>query len=310
MKNKTSLLLLAGSTAFLTTALPLVQAATIAQTTNSASATSEWNDAIWGGATPTAANDYVTASGLMTSNSTSLGTGTNVTGRVRAYGAANSASPSFAGNSLSIGASTELLLKDPNETYSANIVLNGGVLRWSPNSGGNASFAGSITVAADSVLGVVQSSASVFTIASTLTGSSSLRLASGQGNANVITFDDGVGTSLNGYAGTLDIGGGANAVVVDFNRAYAMGLAGLKMGGYATLDVLNLDANITVGSFSFGANTLAAGTYDAAALNSTYGNGSQFTGAGTLTVVPEPSTALVGGLGLLCLLRRREPNQG
>lgn len=295
-----------GFAAALTTgllALPAAHAATITQTVNDAGA--GWNSALWGpptAAAPTSGNAYVTASGLATSAATELGTA-NVTGRVRAI----TGQGTFAGDSLQIGSNTELLIKNTG-TYNANIILNGGIIRYSPNTGlgGDATLAGTINVAANSVLGAVQTATQAFTISSTVTGSSTLRLAAGTATNQTLTFDDGSGTSLNGFDGIFDIGGGGTRVTVDFNQAYNMTLAGILMGNYATADVLNLDANISAESFKFGANpTLAAGTYTTTALNTAFGNGSQFTGTGTLTVIPEPSAALLCGLGLLGLLRRR-----
>lgn len=288
--------------AFLTAGLlapPTVHAATITQTANDGGV--GWNSAtLWGGSAPASGNDYVTASGLAASSATALGASTNVTGRVRMI----AGQTSFGGDSISVSAGTEILGKDAG-TYTANVILNGGILRWSPNAGANATMAGTINVAANSVLGSVQSNASIFTISSTITGSSTLRLATGTGTNQTITFDDGAGLSLNEFAGTLDIGGGGTRAIVDFNQAYNMGLAGITMGNHLTADILNLDASITVESFSFGGNSLAAGTYSTTDLNGSFGTGSQFTGTGNLIVIPEPSAALIGGLGLLALLRRR-----
>lgn len=290
--------------------LPVIGSAQIVQTVNDGG--TGWNSSLWGSpaASPTSGNDYMTASGFFSASATRLGT-PGVTGRIRGIASQGT----FGGNFLEIVPNTELLLKDAG-TYSADITLNGGVVRWSPNSAGNATLAGTINVASDSVLGSVQSGAQIFTIASAITGSSTLRLAGGTGANQTIAFDDGSGSSLNGFAGTLDIGGGQdnsgnpNLVTVNFNQAYDMSLAGITMGDYLTADVLNLGANITVGSFSFNGSSLGGGTYDVATLNSDFGSGSQFTGTGTLTIaaVPEPGSmalaALGGGLALL-LVRRR-----
>jgi hypothetical protein len=260
-------------------------AGTFVQTVASNGTTTEWNDAIWGSpaAAPTSGNTYQCAVGLNPANSSFLGSANDLTGRVRAYEGSNG-SPTFAGDSITLIGATELLLKDAG-TYHAAVILNGGMLRFSPNQSANATMTGTIHVASNSVLGSVQSAASTFTLASTLTGSGTLRLATGTGTNQTITFDDGSGTSLNGFAGTLDIGGGSTRAIVDFNQPYNMGHAGMTMGGYPTADILNLDANITVETFTFGANpTLAAGTYTTTALNGLYGNGSQFTGSGNLTV--------------------------
>lgn len=293
--------------------LPTIGNTQIVQTVNSAGTTTEWNDAIWGSpaALPIGGNNYVSAVGLAASSSTSLGAGTDVTGRVRAYGGANG-NPTFVGGSLTLVPGTELLIKDNGATYTANLILNGGIVRMSPNSAGSLTLAGMISVFSDSVLGLVQASPNnTFRIASTITGSSTLRLATGQNTGHTITFDDGAGLSLNGFSGTFDVGGGSASAIVDFNWNYNMSLAGLRMGNYSTADVLNLDGNISVGSFSFGGASLPGGIYDTSTLNGMFGNGSQFSGLGTLTViaVPEPSSmALACFGGLLMVAARRRAN--
>jgi hypothetical protein len=276
-----------GGAAALTTgllALSMAHAATINQVANAGS-TIDWNSGtLWdGGLAPSSGNDYLTVAGLDASNPTRLGT--NVTSRVRLL----AAQPTFGGDSITVSPDTEILGKEAG-TYTANVILNGGTLRWSPNTGMDGTMAGTINVAANSMLGSVQTAAQVFTIASTITGNATLRLAGGTSPNQTISFDDGVGTSLNGFTGTLDIGGGvtntggANLVTVDFNQPYVMGAAAMTMGNHATADILNLDANISVGTFTFNGTSLASDTYDVATLNATFGNGFQFTGTGTLTV--------------------------
>jgi lysophospholipase L1-like esterase len=266
-------------------ALPAIgHSATFTQTLASSGTTTEWNDAIWGSPTravPTSGNDYQTATGLDTSNDSKLGV-TNLTGRVRAYGGANG-NPTFAGDSLSIISKTELLIKDPGTTYSANLLLNGGVVRFSPNSGsaGNSTLAGTLNVGAASYLGVVQTSASVLTVNSTITGSGLLHLAAGDGGTNSLTF----GGVLSGYTGTFDIGGGNNLITVGFNQDYNLSSVDLKMGAYSTADRLNLSHNLVFKTFTFGGSAVAQGTYSASQLNALYGTGSQFLdNGGSLTV--------------------------
>jgi hypothetical protein len=281
------------------------QSAVVNQTTNAASTNPTWNDTtVWGGAAPAPGNTYVTTSGLMASTNSNLGV--SITGRVRDNGT------TFGGDSLTISSGTELLLKQNSVSTPAttgNVILNGGVLRLAPNSPGPGALAGTLNIAANSVLGAVSTGAEIFTISSTLTGSASLRLAAGGGSTtNTILFNG----DLSGYTGTILVGGGDNLVTVDFALDYNLPNLSLAYDGIGitTLDDLNLTNNITVGSFTFGTGanaTLAAGTYTAAQLNATYGNGSQFTGAGSLTVVPEPCSAvsLLGGVGMLLGLRRR-----
>lgn len=252
-----------------------------------------WNSStLWGGSAPTSGNDYVTVAGFDASNPTRLGG--NVTSRVRLL----AAQPTFGGDSITISPGTEILGKDAG-TYTANIILNGGVLRWSPNVAVPGTIAGTIAVAEDSVLGAVQSATQVFTVAASITGNATLRLAGGTSPNQTITFNDGAGTSLNGFAGTLDIGGGvtnagaANRVTVDFDQPYVMSDAAMTMGKHNTADILNLDADITVRTFTYGSSGLEIGTYSVDELNQSFGNGLQFTGTGSLTVLVEPAPATI-----------------
>jgi fibronectin-binding autotransporter adhesin len=233
--------------------LPAVGYSQIVQTEASGGTTTEWNDAIWGtpAAVPTNGNAYQTAAGLVASSDTRLGV--FVTGRVRAYGGADG-NPTFAGSSLSVVSGTELLIKSTGTTYAANLLLNGGVVRFAPNDpGGNATLTGTLNVGAESYLGVVQGAASVFTVNSTLTGSSLLHLAAGDGNSNSLIF----GGDLSGYTGTFDIGGGNTnvgtnnrRVTVGFSQAYNLPSLRILMGAHGTTDVLSLDHDLTVGSLS------------------------------------------------------------
>ncbi len=292
------------------------------QTVNSgggATATNfEWNDAIWGSpaATPNSGDTYVSASGLMAvDNTVRLGTA-GITGRVRAYNRTGG-TPTFGGGSLRLVSGTELLVKDTG-TYTANIILDGGILRFSPDAGAHAIFAGTIHAQASSVIGSVQSNASSFTFDSVFTGSADLRLAGGTSANQSLIFSD--TSDFSAYSGTLNIGGGvtnaggANLVTVSFGLgSHDLRNATLAMGAFATADILNLAGNVSVGSFAFGSgeslNILGAGTYTVAQLNA-FGNGSQFTGTGTLQVIPEPSAfaALAGlaGLAVVGLKRRRQ----
>lgn len=270
-------------------ALSSIHAATVVQTANDGG--TGWNSVqVWGGV-PATGNDYVTMS-FSLSDASRVGT-PNITGRVRGI----SGQPTFAGDSLEIGPDTELLLKNTG-TYTANIILSGGLIRHSPNVAENATLAGTIKVASDSVLGSVQSATQVFTVASTITGSATLRLAGGTGANQTITFNDGAGGALDGFEGILDIGGGqqnngaANPVTVDFDQPYVMNNATMTMGRHPTADILNLDADISVKAFAFNGAGLEIGTYNVEALNATFGNGFQFTGTGTLTVTVGTSSSV------------------
>ncbi len=295
-------------------ALPVVpaSAAVIVQTVNDGT-NGNWNTrAIWGGpaATPTAGNDYVTGTGFAAAGATNLGV--SVTGRIRDTGVAP-----FAGNSLTIVSGSELLLKNvSNATSSANIVLNGGVIRYAPTGGNAATLAGNLNVAAESYLGTNNGVVTTFTVAATLTGNSILHIAAGSGDASNLSSTISFTGNLSGFNGTFNLGGGtrtggAKDATLDFGQDYFLPNVALVMGGTASADFLNLDQNLTFGSFSFASTVLSPGTYSAADLNTLFGNGGQFldlAGTHTLTVVPEPgaSTLLAGaGCGLAFLGRRR-----
>lgn len=280
-------------------------AAIIDQTVASTNTSTAWNSAVWGSpaAAPTSGNTYRVVAGTIASSDTKMLSGLSVTGRVRAF----SGSTAFAGGSLEILSGAELLIKDTlPATFNANIVLNGGIIRSSPNTAGAATLTGTLNVVADSYMGVVHGGACQLVVNSTITGSSAIRLLGGDGGAHTIGF----GGDLSAFTGTLDIGGGGSKITVDVNQSYNLGGASLVMRS-GTADILNLDGNMTIGFFSFAGTVLDTGTYSIAALNSTFGNGSQFTGAGSLTIaaIPEPSTyTLVLGcvvLGAVSLRRFR-----
>jgi hypothetical protein len=276
-------------------------AATILQTANDSSS-SAWSTkgAPWaGGAAPTGGNDYVTVAGVSStvSQASGFGAGVNFSSRLRDTGSV------FGGNSLRVVTDTEVLQKAANSTTSTttvNMILDGGIFAYGNAGPSTVNLAGTLAVPTTGYLGMGGSN--ILNVVSTLTGSGTLSLRSSD-TAPFINFT-GDDTAFNGI---FQIGGGTlGFVTVDFTTALnaAASLTMETVG--STVDVLDLSTAITVSSFQFGATTLGAGTYSATALNGLVGNGSQFIGPATLTVVPEPSAAvLLGSLGTLCLLLRR-----
>jgi lysophospholipase L1-like esterase len=256
-------------------------AASFEQSVASIGTSTAWNSAIWGSpaAAPTSGNTYVSKAGMFGSSSTKFGV--NVTGRVRSYGG------TFASASVRIVAGTELLLKPGS--HSANLVFDdGGVLRLSPDSTGTASLNGSIDVTGTSVFGVVSTGTTSLTIESAVSGTSTLKLRAGDGNGNALSFNG----DLSGLTGVMEIGGGNNLLTVGLKQDYHLPAVELRMGGYSTVDRLDLSHHLTFKSFTFGGTSLAPGTYSAGELNLTFGNGSQFTNnGGSLTVLEALGTS-------------------
>ena len=274
-------------------------AATVNQIANDTSSTA-WStkSAPWG-QVPIAANDYVTTPGLQAD--TDSGFGANYSARIRDTGSV------FPGNSLTISGDTEALLKGGNNTISTgNIILNGGIIAYGVAGANTVGLAGNLAVPNTGILGM--GGQNTLNVASTLTGSGTLSLRASD-TSPTIEFTG----NLSGFNGTFQIGGGSAGdtgyVTVNFAQAYDVSAA-ITMGTASlnTLDVLDLSNPLTVNSFEFGTTSLAAGTYTSSQLDGLMGDGSQFTGPSTLTVVgtPEPSSAvLLGSFGALWLLLRR-----
>jgi autotransporter-associated beta strand protein len=118
------------------------------------------------------------------------------------------------------------------------------------------------------------------------------------------------GTLATGLTGNLGTG---NVTVADsFTAALTLGngssiadTAILLFGDDATITLDNGTTETLAGvTQTDDSQSIGAGIYTAGDLNTFFGV-SSFLGEGTLTVVPEPSAALLGGLGVLGLLRRR-----
>jgi autotransporter-associated beta strand protein len=143
----------------------------------------------------------------------------------------------------------------------------------------------------------------------TKTGLGSLTLTSA---ANTYTGATTVlnGTLATGATGNLGLG---NVTVSDVSGAILIIGNGSSIADTATLffgDAAAITLNNASSDTVFGitqtddSQSIGAGVYTAGDLNTFFGVGS-FGGTGTLTVVPEPAVTLLGGLGLLGILRRR-----
>lgn len=271
--------------------------ATIIQTVNQGSGTN-FSAAVWGtpAATPTAGNDYVSGTGFAASSIN--GFGGTYTGSVR-----NAGVNTFAGDSLTVVTNSRFQMNTGTATVS-NLIVDGGTIASGQNTtvlNGGLSTNTSGTIGTGNVF--------VMTINSTVAGSGTFNLRSSDGTPTM-TFG-GAATAFNGFTGILNIGwndndGAVGRLLVDFNDAYTIpGSLIMDAIGSNTLDIINLDAAVTVNSFQFGGVLLANGTYNEAQLDTVFGTTDRFTGAGSLTVIPEPGAALLGGFGALALLRRR-----
>jgi len=113
-------------------------------------------------------------------------------------------------------------------------------------------------------------------------------------------------TDANAYTGTILWGSAiAQNVVLDFDSTFS------SLGGLIARsnDRINLDQNLTFGSVTLNGVTLDNGTYTYAELSGNATYGSLFSGgSGSITVVPEPSTAVLGAVGwavILTFVRRK-----
>jgi autotransporter-associated beta strand protein len=118
------------------------------------------------------------------------------------------------------------------------------------------------------------------------------------------------GTLITGATGNLGLG---NVTVADVSGAGLTLGNGNSIADTATLffgDAALITLNNATSDTVFGitqtddSQSIGAGTYTAGDLNTFFGV-SSFAGTGSLTVVPEPAVTLLGGLGLLGILRRR-----
>ena len=173
---------------------------------------------------------------------------------------------------------------------SGAVVVNGGTL------GGTGSIAGSVTLNTSGVLSPGASIESLATGALTLnTGSSFLYELNTTGLGTADLLDVNGNLDLNGAVALSLADLGSNSLLTNGTKFTMISYFGAWDGdifsGYAD------DSDFTM----FG-NDWRINYNDVSAVSV---NGGAFANAVTLTVVPEPGAALLGGLGMFALLRRR-----
>ncbi|MDQ8207516.1 hypothetical protein QEH52_08350 [Coraliomargarita sp. SDUM461003] len=272
-------------------AAPALHAQSVTQV-NSLEAGIGWNaaasggDAIWSdGLAASGTKDYVVGSGFTLR--TPIGTST------------------FAGNSLTIEAGGQLLLKPNNNdrVHTVNdLILNGGqITHGQPARTIAYQLAGSITLTADSTYDATGSDYRRATFSASISGSSTFSINLGSSDDLTIS------SASNTFSGEWFVSQADSGSVSDFFATGngALGNADVTIGSGINFDVdydinnttkaLNLDGIMildqdhTFGMVQIDGDTLAAGTYSFEDLNSSYDAFFVDGGTGSLTVVPEPS---------------------
>ncbi|RYD49065.1 MAG: hypothetical protein EOP85_02330 [Verrucomicrobiaceae bacterium] len=301
----------------------LAHAALVTQTNLNPNTSTFWNNAsVWNNTTVEAGNDYQSVAGA-----TDLGTSFTLDGVAWNYGSnvrdtsgSTPVSSQFAGDRLIMEANTRLLLKGKaGITSTANVVLrNDSHIFHAPDSGGTnrtATLAGSITVnnGALVAMGVRGNGGDTLTVTSTISGGvgSTMVLVLGSGTAGNVNHMR-INGDYSAYAGTFYLGtpttGSLGVTGEGSTFSFAAGSA-----PFATLQLepnanykFDLNSSISFGSVAIGADpALPAGSYDWDELDSLGYGASFLNNGGTLTVIPEASSSLLGLLASSLLLRRR-----
>jgi hypothetical protein len=149
--------------------------------------------------------------------------------------------------------------------------------------------------------------------AGTATGSRYLRLVADGGNVGVLAQSLGTMTAGETYTISADIFGGPG-IVVNYGATISLvnALSATPSVTYASQAISGIgNTGFTAGAFNFTYTAAASDDGDPLVLLLTTPavGGGQASRGGLdniqLTVIPEPSAALLGGLGMLALLRRR-----
>ena len=232
----------------------------------------DWNEATWGpGPSAPTSGNDYLVDGANAANNTRVET------------------PTFAGDSLTLTNAGLALFKSSGST---NWILDGGTLQHG-TANNTFTVGGDVDVVSASTINLNNGD---FVFSAPLSGSGDLTIEENSG-ATSLTLNGG-GT----YSGQLDLD--TTDVEITFGTSLSNASLLITGGSY------NLTNNISLASFTADSVTLSPGTYNATDL--TNAGVSSFTdNGGTLTVVPEPSSAILmlAGGGLLFAMGRR-PRRG
>jgi hypothetical protein len=106
------------------------------------------------------------------------------------------------------------------------------------------------------------------------------------------------------FTGTIDLTRGQ----LTFGNSFVLGDATFAINSAQTNRIV-LANSVSFSNVTFGAGSLAEGTYTASELNTAFST-DRFSGVGTMTVVPEPATIGMLGLGALATLMLRRMRRG
>jgi len=251
-------------------------------------------------------------------NNINLATGAAGTKMIGVSGVTRS--PTFSG---AIALNGNNLILDTKKATSGGMTLSGGItgignLLLTNGAAGEIKMitaginnTGSITVSGSTNSGTNVISAVIGANVTTLTLDNAAKLILSNSNAYAGGTTVSSGLLIGAAAGAFGMGGmtvADGAALLLENASTLNDFSALVLGATSRLS-LDFAGTDIVGSISLngGVTTLAAGVYDAATLSALNASGT-YTGAGSLTVIPEPATFLlfsIGGMGVWLIRCKR-----